>query len=450
MRLLVAGLTGQLGAGLRALAADDHDLRLVAVRRPGSPRALGPGEADEVVAGDVRRPMWGLDPAALTGVDAVVNLAAETNWVASSRELYAVNALGAAHGHQLTRELAGRGGRVIPYVHAGSVYVAGGAVGEIAERPVPPAGDRTAYERSKWLAEQRLLSAAADPGGPAPVLIARMPALVGDSRTGRTLRRNSLYLLADRWSDLPGNVLPAMRDARVDALPRDVAAGTLLRLVRAVVRRPAVRAGHLPRRPGRDRAQPARAAGGGPDRRGAAAPRRAAPGDRRRAGAAVELAQRRAGAAPRPVGAQRPDRAALHRPGPGVQPAGAGRPARRGPARGGRGRAGPPHLRRRAQPAGRPGRQRIDGEVPRMTVLVAGGSGYLGAEVCAALEAAGEQVVAIVPDRGGAGRQGTRRGTCPGTASVSPSATGRCCWPRPPTWSARSAASTGAPARTTR
>ncbi|WP_165949653.1 SDR family oxidoreductase [Micromonospora sp. KC207] len=238
MRLLVAGLTGQLGAGLRALAADDHDLRLVAVRRPGSPRALGPGEAEEVVVGDVRRPMWGLDPAALTGVDAVVNLAAETNWVASSRDLYAVNALGAAHGHQLTRELAGRGGRVIPYVHAGSVYVAGGAVGEIAERPVPPAGDRTAYERSKWLAEQRLLSAAADPGGPAPVLIARMPALVGDSGTGRTLRRNSLYLLADRWSDLPGNVLPAMRDARVDALPRDVAAGTLLRLVRAVVRRP--------------------------------------------------------------------------------------------------------------------------------------------------------------------------------------------------------------------
>jgi hypothetical protein len=72
------------------------------------------------------------------------------------------------------------------------------------------------------------------------VLIARVCALLGDSRTGRTLRRNSLYLLAERWSELPLRVLPAMPHARVDALPRDVAAETLLTALRALGAGPAV------------------------------------------------------------------------------------------------------------------------------------------------------------------------------------------------------------------
>jgi nucleoside-diphosphate-sugar epimerase len=240
VKLLVAGLTGQLGTALRELAGAPEPARLVALRREGSPRALPAGEVEAVVTGDVRRPRWGLDDDALAGpaadVDAVVDLAADTNWAGGVRDLFATNALGAVHGYHVAQELTRRAGRPVPYVYAGSVYVAGGTVGEVPERLAAPAGDRTAYERSKWLAERQLISEAGDPDRP-PLLIARMPALVGDSRTGRTLRRNSLYLLTDHWTDLPGGVLPAMRDARVDALPRDVAAEALLRAVRAVVER---------------------------------------------------------------------------------------------------------------------------------------------------------------------------------------------------------------------
>lgn len=243
MKLLVAGLTGQLGTAVRALPADagEDPLRLVAVRRHGSPWSLPAEEVETVLPGDVRRPRWDLSDDALAGpaadVDAVVDLAADTNWAGGVRDLFATNALGAVHGYHVARELSRRAGRPIPYVYAGSVYVAGDAVGEIPERPAPPTGDRTAYERSKWLAERQLIGEATGPDRP-PLLIARLPALVGDSRTGRTLRRNSLYLLADRWDDLPGGVLPAMRDARVDVLPRDVAATGLVRLVREVVARP--------------------------------------------------------------------------------------------------------------------------------------------------------------------------------------------------------------------
>jgi len=245
VKLLVAGLTGQLGTALRELAGatEPAPLRLVALRREGSPRSLPAGEVEAVVTGDVRRPRWGLDDDALAGpaadADAVVNLAADTNWAGGVRDLFATNALGAMHGYHVAQELSRRAGRPVPYVYAGSVYVAGGTVGEIPERLAAPAGDRTAYERSKWLAERQLVSEAGDAGDPdrPPLLIARMPALVGDSRTGRTLRRNSLYLLTDHWTDLPGGVLPVMRDARVDALPRDLAAAALVRAVRAVVER---------------------------------------------------------------------------------------------------------------------------------------------------------------------------------------------------------------------
>lgn len=247
MKLLVAGLTGQLGTGVLEAVADgrggDGPLELVAVRRASSPRRLDAEQVPTVLAGDVRRPLWGLTDDDLSGpaadVDAVVNLAADTNWAAGPRDLFATNTLGAVQGYRLATELSRRAGRAVPYVYLSSVYVAGGAVGEIPERLHPTSGDRTAYERAKWQAERQLLSDAADDGRP-PLLIARAPALVGNARTGRTLWRNSMYLLADRWDDFPGGLLPAMRDARVDVLPRDTAGDALLRLVRAALDRPPV------------------------------------------------------------------------------------------------------------------------------------------------------------------------------------------------------------------
>ncbi|GHE98137.1 SDR family oxidoreductase [Streptomyces fumanus] len=234
MKLLLTGVTGQLGTAVAGLAPQ-RGVRVVPLVRPARPgqvpfeRAF-PSLAADRVTGDVRRPLWGLEDAVLDeladSVDAVVNLAGDTNWAGSGRDLYAVNVLGARNGHDLTRELQRRSGRRIVYAYASSIFVAGGTLGRIAEAPLAPDRHRTAYEHSKWLAE-RELERRHTPGEP-DVLIARIAALLGDSATGATRRRNSLYLLAERWDELPGRVLPAMRGAKVDVLPRDVAAGTLL------------------------------------------------------------------------------------------------------------------------------------------------------------------------------------------------------------------------------
>ncbi|MGW2279223.1 SDR family oxidoreductase [Streptomyces sp. NPDC001770] len=234
MRILLTGMTGQLGTAV-AETAETRGIGLVPLvrrnRRGRVPfeRAF-PAWAGSEVKGDVTAPLWGLTDAAverLAGeVDAVLNLAGETNWAGTGRDLYTSNVLGARTGLDVARELQRRGGRPVLYCHASSIYVAGGAVGTVPEAPMPPDRHRTAYEHSKWLAERELWSLHR-PGDP-DLVVARVAALLGDSRTGATLRRNSLYLLAERWDELPGRLLPAMPRARVDVLPRDVAADVLL------------------------------------------------------------------------------------------------------------------------------------------------------------------------------------------------------------------------------
>jgi nucleoside-diphosphate-sugar epimerase len=253
--MLAAGMSGQLGQGLTGVldaagalgtgAGPGTDAELLRVarsngaRRNGSGRAgaLGGGQPGRAVAGDVRRPWWGLDDAdvaelADADVDVVVNLAAETNWAASQHALYTANTVGAVEGMNLARRLQQAHGRRLTYVYASTVYVAGGRIGVVPEAVLGPCRHRTAYEESKWLGEQALVERWR-PGDPR-VLIARVTALVGDSVTFATRRRNSLYLLAERWDDLPMRLLPAMPVARVDALPRDVAARALLAAARRV------------------------------------------------------------------------------------------------------------------------------------------------------------------------------------------------------------------------
>ncbi|WP_239334476.1 SDR family oxidoreductase [Frankia sp. CiP3] len=252
IRLLVAGMSGQLGHGLAGVLADAADAadaaglvrltRVVARAHPagrgpagGGPDGGGPDGGGRVVPGDVRQPGWGLGADALadlSDVGVVVNLAAETNWAAAQQALFTANTVGAVEGLNLARRLQEAHGRRVAYIYASTVYVAGGRLGVVPETPLGPCRHRTVYEESKWLGEQALVEQWR-PGDP-PVLIARFAALVGDSVTGTTRRRNSLYLLAARWEELPLRMLPAMRDARVDALPRDVAARALLAAARRI------------------------------------------------------------------------------------------------------------------------------------------------------------------------------------------------------------------------
>lgn len=242
----MAGITGQLGAGV-VEAADPSLVDLLPLARPIASRGSAarirsahrdrPELAEAAVQGDVTQPHWGLDAATVRRlafeVDGVLDLAGETDWTAQRRRLDAVNVVGALHGYELTRALEDAAGARKLFCYASSVHAAGGAQGRIGELPFGTHDHRTPYELSKWLGETALLRRAGRQDGPA-LCIARIGGLVGSSITGATHRRNSLYLLADRFGDLPLGLLPVSRAGRVDMLHRDVAAGTLLDVLRAL------------------------------------------------------------------------------------------------------------------------------------------------------------------------------------------------------------------------
>jgi nucleoside-diphosphate-sugar epimerase len=234
MRILVAGMTGQVGQGLAEAcqsAAGDAPQVVSVVRRRRRADAGGTGAIASQVVGDITLPGWGLG-AELDGlgrIDAVVNLAGVTDWTASHARLDQVNLMGAMHGLALAQELRQRSGAPVAYLAASSVFVAGLATGNIPEDLLDGDADRTPYELSKWQAELALSRQAAASG--TPVLIARVGGVVGHSVTGLTSRRSSLFQLLTPRRKGYTPIIPAQPGARVDMLPRDVIGETLLRLL---------------------------------------------------------------------------------------------------------------------------------------------------------------------------------------------------------------------------
>lgn len=244
MNLLVGGVTGQLGRAL-VEAATQRQIGVVPVARAlhgrPAPERMGrllrrfQDTAERTIEGDVTLPSWGLHQDAIErlapGIDVVVNLAAETDWSVPARRHYATNFIGAQNGYDLSLALAEASGHCVTYWYASSIHAAGSREGLIPELPLGSDPHRTPYEQSKWLAEQELLSRAQEQSG-VQVAIARIGGLVGDSRSGETTRRNSLYLLADSWAQLPARLV-AHSGGRVDMLPRDICAEMLLDAIAA-------------------------------------------------------------------------------------------------------------------------------------------------------------------------------------------------------------------------
>jgi nucleoside-diphosphate-sugar epimerase len=244
VRILLAGVTGQLGHGL-VTAAHTAGVEIVPVTRKIGRLAaterlarLYPDRTElaaEAITGEVTQPLWGIEPATLRRlaprIDLVLNVAAETNWAAPDKRLYEVNELAAVHGLAVAEALRDTHPRCGAYVHGSSVFTAGDQLGRVTETPFSAAANRTVYEHTKWLAETRLMAARSR----VAVGIARIGGLLGDSVTGATAKRNSLYLLAD-GSNLLRHTLPFSRRGRVDMLPRDLAAEALLQLAFGVLR----------------------------------------------------------------------------------------------------------------------------------------------------------------------------------------------------------------------
>lgn len=250
MRALVAGITGQLGHGLVEVA-DELGVEIVPLARPVRERPAShrvrrafPLQAPlskRAISGDVTAPCWNLDGEQLDGladVGLVVNAAAETNWAQTASRLHRVNTVGAMEGLAVAEAIHARTGGPVAYVYASSIYVAGAMRGAVAERELGPDRSRNAYEHSKWLAEQALLRRPPHTS-PVTVGIARMGGLLGNSVTGETARRHSLYLLADRWHELPWRMLPYAAGGRVDMLARDRAARDLWQAALGIAADPA-------------------------------------------------------------------------------------------------------------------------------------------------------------------------------------------------------------------
>jgi dihydroflavonol-4-reductase len=218
MTTLVTGATGFLGSHVARLLLERGD-RLRVLVRPASAarlRELLPERDVEYALGDLR------DLAslyrAMQDVDVVYHVAADYRlWARRSADIYDSNVNGTRNVLQ-----AARRGRVAKFVYTSTV----GTVAVPHGDALPDENTRTAigemighYKRSKWLAEEEVLQAAAD-GLPVVIVNPTAPVGPGDAKptpTGRII------------VDFLNGRMPGYVDAGLNFLPvEDAAAGHLL------------------------------------------------------------------------------------------------------------------------------------------------------------------------------------------------------------------------------
>jgi long-chain acyl-CoA synthetase len=243
--VLLTGATGFLGAQIARRLVERTDHQVVAlVRAPDAQAAtrrlarawwdwpeLAAGMAGgrvQAVAGDVRAPGLGLDPAvwrALTRrVSHVVHAAADLRVAAPLAELRRTNVAGVAHVLELAAA-AHRDHGLTRLTHVSTAYVAGLRPEDVPEDELTGRyGFANGYEHSKYEGE-RLVRAAAG----LPVTVARPAMIVGDSRTGAVRTFNTVYAPLRRY--LTGRrLVPVRPDLRVNIVPVDWVADAIVRL----------------------------------------------------------------------------------------------------------------------------------------------------------------------------------------------------------------------------
>lgn len=228
MTVLISGATGFLGMALlrridepviALIRGRDHAARARSLARRS-------GAEIESVAGDIRRPGWGLTEeqlGELTGrVRVVLSVAGDVGWSAPWARLAETNIDGAAHAAELAHTLGAK------LIHAGSLYVGYDYGAEVGEFLLDEREHLTKYERAKMRGEWAIARIARRYDLPA--FIARIPALSGDLDpvTGDDGARKvplSRLITSGRWP-----VLPYSSGARLDVCPRDLVAAKVVEL----------------------------------------------------------------------------------------------------------------------------------------------------------------------------------------------------------------------------
>ena len=249
--VLITGATGFVGMELlvRLLEREDRDVvALVRARDDAAAQAridevlelvLAPADRPprgrvRGLAADLERPGLGLSRATreelVDSVSAVVHCAASISFVLELEDARRINVGGTREVLRLAAEAHERGA-LERVVHVSTAYVAGQRDGRVRERQGDVGQEfRNTYERTKLEAEQ----AVHDSGLPAAIL--RPSVIVGDSRTGWTPAFNVIYWPLQAFARGLFPTVPGDPRARMDIVPVDVVADTLLELLTGPVR----------------------------------------------------------------------------------------------------------------------------------------------------------------------------------------------------------------------
>jgi long-chain acyl-CoA synthetase len=248
MSTLLTGATGFVGTEVLARLLRDGDEPIDALVRARDPaearRRLGAvldsiaATADQRArvrarAGGLTEPGLGLaraDAGALVDeVSQIVHCAASVSFGLDLDQARAVNLEGTRRMLALAERVAHRGG-LERFVHVSTAYVAGRHRGRFGEADLWVGQEfRNSYEQSKAEAEQLVRERAAL----FPSVVVRPSIVMGDSTTGWTPVFNVLYWPLRAYSRGLLTQVPATPDARVDVVPVDYVADTIVHVLRA-------------------------------------------------------------------------------------------------------------------------------------------------------------------------------------------------------------------------
>ncbi len=154
-----------------------------------------------LIEGDVGEPDLGISEDDLDTIRSettdVFHLAAVYDLAVDKATAFRVNVQGTRNVNELCRSIA----NLRRYNYVSTCYVAGRNRGRIAETDLEhDAGFRNYYEETKYLAELEVEALKAD----LPVTIFRPSVVVGDSRTGETVKYDGIYYLIQYLRKAPG------------------------------------------------------------------------------------------------------------------------------------------------------------------------------------------------------------------------------------------------------
>ena len=180
-----------------------------------------PLENFALVAGDVSLPNLGIDSEDVSTIQnettLVFHLAAAYDLAVNRDIAFRVNLEGTKNVNEFARSLP----NLLRYNYVSTCYVAGRRNDRILETELEhDKGFRNFYEETKYLAEMEVEKLKAD----LPVTIFRPSVVVGDSKTGETVKYDGIYYLVQYLRKAPGllrfiNV--GNRDVRLNLVPVD-------------------------------------------------------------------------------------------------------------------------------------------------------------------------------------------------------------------------------------